>query len=100
MFYNVKRVIPVIFLFILTACGPAGRSGIDWQYSADLDGDGIDETVKVIDLNGNGQPDKIGDFHMTGCGDSLVARLWSGTGSDPDGEPDELRIYIDRNKDG
>ena len=85
---------------ILTSCNHVEKTGIDWQYSADLDGDGIDETVKVIDLNGNGQPDKIGDFHLTGCGDSLLARLWSETEFDPDGEPDELRIYIDRNKDG
>ncbi|MBE9510675.1 MAG: hypothetical protein IMY71_07345, partial [Bacteroidetes bacterium] len=46
MFYTIKRVIPVIFLLILTVCGPAGRTEIDWQYSADLDGDGIAEAVK------------------------------------------------------
>ena len=109
--------------FILTSCNHAGKPGIDWQYPADLDGDGIAETVKVVDLNGNGLPDKIGDlhltrcadslsarlwsetefdgdFHLTRCGDSFSARLWTETGSDLDGEPDELRIYIDRNKDG
>jgi hypothetical protein len=109
--------------FILASCNHDVKTGIDWLYTADLDGDGIVETVKVMDLNGNGLPDKIGDlhlarcsdslsarlwantefegdFHLTRCGDSLSARLWTETGSDLDEEPDELRIYIDRNKDG
>jgi len=109
--------------FILASCDHDVKTEIDWQYIADLDGDGIMETVKVVDLNGNGLPDKIGDlhltrcsdslsarlwantefegdFHLTRCGDSLSARLWTETGFDLDGEPDELRIYIDRNKDG
>jgi hypothetical protein len=117
-------IISVIFTvtFILTSCNHVEKAGIDWQYSADLDGDGIAETVTVVDLNGNGQPDKIGDFHLTrcdslsaslwantefdgdfhitGCYDSLSARLWTEIESDLDGEPDELRIYIDRNRDG
>ena len=109
--------------FILTSCGHEKKAVIDWQYSVDLDGDGIAETVNVVDLNGNGQADKIGDFHLTRgsdslssrlwantefdgdfhltrCVDSFSARLWTENESDLDGEPDELRIYIDRNRDG
>ncbi|MEA3462464.1 MAG: hypothetical protein U9R49_11335, partial [Bacteroidota bacterium] len=91
---------PVIVSVIVIACGPAGRTGINWQYYADLDGDGSLETVKVVDLNANGRPDRMGDLHLTGQGDSLTARLWTEAQFDLDGEPDELRIYIDRNKDG
>ncbi len=57
-------------MFILVSCDHVEKTGVDWQYSADLDGDGIAETVKVVDLNGNGQPDKVGEFHLTRC-DSL-----------------------------
>ncbi len=100
MFKLIQKGLPVIVPLILFACHPAEKAGIDWQYSADLDRNGSVEPVKVVDLNGNGQPDKIGDLHLSGQGDSLRARLWTEAGFDLDGEPDELRIYIDRNRDG
>lgn len=96
------RLIVISVALISTAFGCAGRisSKSDWQYCADLDHDSSHEIVKVVDLNGNGQPDKIGDLHVFGQGDQLQGWLWSEAEFDVDGEPDELRIYIDRNKDG
>jgi len=96
---KVKELLRVCSL-IITTVSCAGKAEIEWQYTADLDGDGTAEAVRVVDLNGNGRPDKIGDLHLSGRKDSLAARLWSEAEFDLDGEPDELRIYIDRNGDG
>ena len=100
MLHLIRKGMPAIVSIILFISGCSERAGIDWQYSSDLDGDGSIEMVKVLDLNGNGRPDKMGDLHLTQEGDSLAARLWTEAEFDLDGEPDELRIYIDRNQDG
>ena len=92
--------VPGILLLALTFCTPAGREEIPWLYEADLDRDGALETVKVLDLNGNQAPDRLGDLHLTAHGDSLFARLWDEFDYDLDGEPDQMKIYLDRNGDG
>ncbi|HUU27094.1 MAG TPA: hypothetical protein VM123_04710 [archaeon] len=100
MFTRINKSIQVtVWLILITTCC-ARKTGIDWQYSADFDRDGSPEVVKVVDLNQNGRPERIGDFHLTGREDSLEARLWIDSEFDLDGEPDELRIYVDRNRDG
>ena len=96
---TIKPITLIVFVFLTTA-GCTRTIQIDWQYSADLDRDGSAEAVRVLDLNGNAQPDKIGDLHIFGQGEKLQGWLWTETEFDIDKEPDELRIYIDRDKDG
>jgi len=100
MFFPKVNELSIIGLVIIAAFSCSEESKTDWQYSADLDHDGVLESVNVVDLNGNGRPDKIGDLHLTEHEDSLKAWLWTEAEFDLDGEPDELKIYIDRNKDG
>ena len=92
-----KKVIPIIVFVMLAVCGCNQKIVVDWEYRGDIDGDGGAETVKVVDLNGNGRVDKTGDLHIFGQGENAQGWLRS---KDADGGPDELRIYIDRNKDG
>ncbi len=85
-------VLPVL------SCGQSPR--LSWRYVADIDLDGVPDSVEVRDLNANGSPDLIGDLHLFTAQGSLRAALWTETESDLDGEPDEMRIFIDRNLDG
>ena len=93
---NVKEIFIIAFA-ILTVSGCSKTNVVGWRYRADIDGDRQAEIVNVADLNGNGRADKRGDLHIFGQGDSLQGWLWS---KGVEGGPDELRIYIDRNKDG
>ena len=97
--FTIKPVALIVFI-LLTTAGCSRTTQIDWQYSADLNRDGSAETVRVLDLNGNSRPDKIGDLHIFGQGEKLQGWLWAEAEFGVDKEPDELRIYIDRNKDG
>lgn len=100
MAHLINRGFSIVFAAVLIVLDCTGRTSIDWQYSTDINSDGFAEKIKVVDLNGNDLPDKMGDLHLTSHGDSLIARLWTEVEFDLDGEPDEMKIYIDRNNDG
>jgi hypothetical protein len=91
-----KQQAAILLIIVIVSVGCSQKSTFEWQYTTDINNDGQPEQISVQDLNANNRPDKIGDLHLSVNNDTLEARLWSEAEFDIDGEPDELRIYIDR----